>query len=86
MREVCEPTRTWLTAAEAAGVAGVHRYTVYHWIARGRLRTLPSDDGAFRVAADDLARLLAARRAAAAAGVRLGTILRWTGEGAAEAG
>jgi excisionase family DNA binding protein len=78
--------RAWLTVDEGARAAAVSRQTVYAWIARGRLRALPSDDGALRVAADDLARLLAARRAAAAAGVRLDTVLQWAEEAAAEAG
>jgi excisionase family DNA binding protein len=62
----------------AARLVGVHRDTVYAWIARGRLQALPGDEG-YRIAAADLARLLAARRTATATGVRLGTLLRWTG-------
>ena len=74
----------WLTAEEAAREAGVHRYTVYDWIGQGRLRTLPSDDAAFRIAAADLDRYLVARRAAARAGVRVDTLLRWADEAGAE--
>jgi excisionase family DNA binding protein len=66
-----------LSVAVAARLAGVHRDTIYAWIARGRLQALPGDDG-YRIAAADLVRLLAARRAATATGVRLGTLLRWT--------
>ncbi|HEY7030277.1 MAG TPA: helix-turn-helix domain-containing protein [Thermomicrobiales bacterium] len=75
--------RAWLTVGEAARVAGVHRYTVYGWITRGRLKMLPTDDGTHRIAAADLERLLAARRAAAAVGVRVDTLLHWGDEGPA---
>jgi predicted site-specific integrase-resolvase len=72
-------TRAWLTAEEAARAAGVTRQTVHVWIGRGWLRPLPGDDGRIRVAADELARHLAGRRAAAAVGVRVGTLLGWGG-------
>jgi DNA-binding transcriptional MerR regulator len=65
-----------LTIGEAARVAGVSPQAVHGWIGRGRLRPRLTDDG-HRVDADDLFRLLAARRAAAVAGVGLGTVLRW---------
>ena len=76
--------RAWLTVGEAAREAGVHRYTIYDWIGQGRLQTLPSDDGAYRIAAADLDRYLVARRAAARAGVRVDTLLRWAEEAGAE--
>ncbi|MEA2512191.1 MAG: Helix-turn-helix domain [Thermomicrobiales bacterium] len=75
----------WLTVAEAARIAGVHRYTVYDWFGRGRLQPLRCDDGTYRIAVADLDRYLATRRAAAAAGVRLHTLLRWTDEADAAA-
>jgi excisionase family DNA binding protein len=65
-----------LTVSEAALRAGVSRQTVYDWFARRRLRPLLTDDG-YRVATADLARLLAARRAAEVVGVGLGTVLHW---------
>jgi excisionase family DNA binding protein len=74
-----------LTVAEAAACAGVARQTVYGWLARGRLRPVPTDDGD-RVCAADLADFLAARRAAGAAGVRVETVLAWSHESAADAG
>jgi excisionase family DNA binding protein len=81
MRDECEVDgRAWLTVGEVARAAGVHRYTVYGWIARGRLQPLPTDDGTYRIAAPDLARLLATRRAAATAGVRVATLLHWAEE------
>jgi excisionase family DNA binding protein len=69
----------WLTVEEAARVAGVSRQAVYGWIGRGRLQPVPTDDGV-RIDADDLSRLLAARRAAANVGVGVATVLRWAEE------
>jgi excisionase family DNA binding protein len=66
----------WLSVSEAARIAGVHRYTVYNWIERGRLQALPGDDG-YRIKTTDLNRYLATRRAAAAVGIRMGTLLMW---------
>ena len=73
--------RTWLTVEEAAREAGVSTNTVYAWLGQGRLRPLPSDDRMHRIARDDLKRLLAERRAAAATGVRIATLRQWA-EGA----
>ncbi|MEA2527869.1 MAG: Helix-turn-helix domain [Thermomicrobiales bacterium] len=67
-----------LTVAEAARIAGVHRYTVYGWVGHGRVRAYRRDGGTWRIAAADLDRFLATRRAAVATGVRLETLLRWT--------
>jgi predicted site-specific integrase-resolvase len=66
----------WLTVCEAARLAGVTPQAVYGWIDRGRLCPRLTE-GEYRVDADDLFRLLAAKRAATVAGVGLGTMLRW---------
>ncbi|MEA2597605.1 MAG: Helix-turn-helix domain [Thermomicrobiales bacterium] len=79
------PARAWLTVEEAARIAGVHRYSVYKWIRWGWLAPLPADDGRFRIAADDLARLLATRRAAADLGVRPRTLRNWAADDSPEA-
>jgi excisionase family DNA binding protein len=71
-----------VTVEGAARAAGVHRYTVYTWIERGWLSAVLTDDG-YLIGAADLARYLAARRAAARVGVRVGTLLRWAEEAAA---
>jgi excisionase family DNA binding protein len=73
------PSRASHTVEEAARKAGVSRQAVYAWIERGRLQPVPTDDGV-RIDAADLARLLAARQAAAAAGVGIATLLRWAAE------
>jgi excisionase family DNA binding protein len=84
MRDESRPAdRSAFTVGEAAKAAGVSRQTVYDWIARGHLWPLLTDDG-YRIDADELARLLAARRAAGAAGVSLGTVLRWAADATAE--
>jgi Helix-turn-helix domain len=73
----------WLTVEQTARLAGVSPQAVYSWICRGRLRPCPTVDG-YRIDADDLFRLLSARRAAAVAGVGMGTVLRWAGDETAE--
>lgn len=70
----------WLTVAEAAAVAGVSVQAVHGWIARGALEEAWTDDGHRRVDAAALGELLALRRAAGGAGIRLETLRRWVDE------
>ena len=87
MDEKRTPTlRAWLTVEEAMRAAGVSRNTIYAWVRQGRLRLLPSDDRMHRIAGDDLARLLAERRAAATTGVRVATLRHWAEEANARDG
>jgi excisionase family DNA binding protein len=60
----------------AAKRAGVSRQAAYAWVAQGRLRAIPTGRG-YRVAAADLDRFLAERRAAKAVGIRPATVRRW---------
>jgi hypothetical protein len=68
-------TGAWLTTGQATRAAGVHRFTVYQWIARRHLPARPTEVG-FLVAAEDLARY----RAAATIGVRVGPLRYWSEE------
>lgn len=67
-----------LTLTEAAGLAGVHRRTVRHWIRTGRLIATTTPGGHYRVRADDLRAMpLTASEFARAVGVQHRTAQAW---------
>jgi excisionase family DNA binding protein len=80
------PTETngHVSVKEAAALAKVSLQTVHNWMAQGRLQPLRTADG-YRVDLEELAQLLAMRRAAAAAGITLDTLKQWADETSATA-
>ena len=68
-----------VSVKEAAALAKVSLQTVHNWMAHGRLHPLRTADD-YRVDLEELAQLLAMRRAAAAAGISLDTLRQWTDE------
>ena len=67
----------WVTVKEAAALARVSRQTVHLWIAHGRVKAVPTDDGDLRLDTEEFDRFLTMRRAASVAGVRLETLRHW---------
>lgn len=66
----------WMSLRDVARAAGVSRQAVSRWVATGRLQAISTAAG-YRVAADDVERLLALRRTAAQIGVHPRTVQRW---------
>jgi excisionase family DNA binding protein len=81
--DVIAGKRDWLTVEETAAAAGVSRQTFYTWVRKGRLQPCQTNGGTW-IDTDELERQQSARHVAAAAGVRIDTMLHWTDASAAD--
>jgi excisionase family DNA binding protein len=65
MQTLANPELVFLTPSEVAGIARVHRLTVYRWISEGKLRAVRlGETGQLRVPRRELDRFLGLREAA----------------------
>ena len=72
-----QPLGDWLSAAEAAGVLGVKRQTLYAYASRGKVATQPGEGRQRRYRRSDVVRLVARRDARSGHGAVAAGALRW---------